>query len=186
MPRDATQLDPSGVYANRFAGKREFRDAMWSILCSDFFQRYIPEDSRVLELAAGHCEFINHIRAAGKTVVDINPDTARHAADDVRVVLSSTTDLSTIPDGSQDVVFASNFFEHLPKPDIVVTLRECHRILRPAGGGHNMFRLENSSSCNPTSASAVRTTGCFSTTSRHWRNTPCRKSLNRPDSACAP
>ena len=135
MPRDATQLDPSSVYANRFAGKSEFRDAMWSILCTDFFQKYIPEDSRVLELAAGHCEFINHIRADGKTAVDINPDTACHATKDVRVVLSSTTDLSAISDASQDVVFASNYFEHLPNTDIVQTLRECHRILRCGGVG---------------------------------------------------
>ena len=141
MPRDATQLDPSGVYANRFAGKSEFRDALWSVLCTDFFQKYIPEDSHVLELAAGHCEFINHIRAAVKTAVDINPDTARHAAPGVKVVLSSTTDLSAIPDGSQDVVFASNFFEHLPKPDIVRTLRECHRILRCSAGGGATYAI---------------------------------------------
>ncbi len=185
MPRDATQLDPSGVYANRFAGKSEFRDAMWSVLCTDFFQKYIPEDSHVLELAAGHCEFINHIRAAVKTAVDINPDTARHAAPGVKVVLSSTTDLSAIPDGSQDVVFASNFFEHLPKPVIVRTLRECHRILR-CGGGATCPPPGNSSFCSPISVTAAQTTGCFSITSRPWRNTPCRKCLNRPDSACAP
>ena len=186
MPRDATQLDSTGVYANRFAGKREFRDAMWSVLCADFFQKYIPEDSRVLELAAGHCEFINHIRAAGKTAVDINPDTARHAAPDVKVVLSSTTDLSAIPDGSQDVVFASNFFEHRPKPDIVRTLRECHRILRCVWGGVQHVPPGKLLVLQPNIRYCGADYWMFSTMSRRWRNTPCRKCWNRPDSTCAP
>jgi SAM-dependent methyltransferase len=39
-----------------------------------------------------------------------------------------------IPTGSVDVVFTSNFFEHLPnKAELVATLEECHRILRPDG-----------------------------------------------------
>lgn len=132
-PRDATSLLPQDVYRQRFEGMLAYRRRMWEVLCADFFQRYVPEPSTVLEAAAGYCEFINSIRAARKIAVDINPDTRRHAAPGVEVLLTPTTDLGAVPDGSVDVAFASNYFEHIPRPDIVGTLREFHRILRPGG-----------------------------------------------------
>ena len=49
-------------------------------------------------------------------------------------MVSPSTDMHAIADGSVDVVFTSNFFEHLPnKVALVQTLAECHRILRDRG-----------------------------------------------------
>ena len=41
--------------------------------------------------------------------------------------------MESIEDESIDRVFANNFFEHLSKPDIILTLREAHHILKPDG-----------------------------------------------------
>jgi SAM-dependent methyltransferase len=106
---------------------------MWRILCSRFFQRYVPRESTVLEVGAGYCEFINNIAGAQKIAVDLNPDTARYAHEDVRTIESSSTDLSAIASGTVDVAFASNFFEHLTREDIVATMREVARVLKPTG-----------------------------------------------------
>jgi SAM-dependent methyltransferase len=39
-----------------------------------------------------------------------------------------------LPDNSLDIVFTSNFFEHLPdKAHLLATLREAHRCLQPGG-----------------------------------------------------
>jgi SAM-dependent methyltransferase len=91
------------------------------------------QDAALLEVGAGYCEFINHIRARQKVALDINPDTRRHAADDVSVILSPSTDMAGVTDGSMDVVFMSNFLEHLTREDIQGTLQECLRCLRPGG-----------------------------------------------------
>jgi len=48
-------------------------------------------------------------------------------------VTTPSTDLSAIPSGTADVVFASNFFEHLSRPDILTTLSELRRVLRSSG-----------------------------------------------------
>jgi ubiquinone/menaquinone biosynthesis C-methylase UbiE len=102
---------------------------MWKVLCDGYFQKFIPTDSVVLELAAGYCEFINNIHAAKKYAVDINEQTLNYAGPDVKVLLTKSTDLSSVGDSTVDVVFVSNFFEHISKPDITQTIKECYRIL---------------------------------------------------------
>ncbi len=106
---------------------------MWKILCSGFFQKFIPEKSCVLEIAAGHCEFINNIIAKRRIAVDINPDIHDHASDGVEVVEDSAIHLDRIDEATVDIVFVSNFFEHISKPDIVSCLRSVYRVLRPGG-----------------------------------------------------
>jgi SAM-dependent methyltransferase len=121
------------IYQRRFNPDLAFRNKMWQVLCEQFFQRYIPPNSVVLEIGAGYCEFINNIKAGHKFAVDLNPDTQHLANLDVHVYLSSSTNLAAIKTKSIDVVFSSNFFEHLTREDIVLTLREAARVLKPDG-----------------------------------------------------
>ncbi|HEX6179272.1 MAG TPA: class I SAM-dependent methyltransferase [Thermoanaerobaculia bacterium] len=125
--------DLAGMYDRRFAGEARFRVAMWRVLCQKFFQRYVDRSATVLEVGAGHCEFINNIEAARKIAVDLSNDTPHYAAAGVQVVQTASTDLSAVAGGTADVAFASNFFEHISKPDILATLRELRRVLRPDG-----------------------------------------------------
>ena len=126
-------MDVSRIYQRRFTPDLAFRRAMWRVLCRDFFQRYIPPESTVLELGAGYCEFINQIEAARKLAIDLNPDTQQHAAPGVQVILTPSTALTGVADGTVDVAFASNFFEHLVRDDILATLGETRRVLRSGG-----------------------------------------------------
>ena len=52
---------------------------------------------------------------------------------DVEIVNSSSSQMLAIPDNSVDVVFASNFFEHLSRDEISATFGEVHRVLMPHG-----------------------------------------------------
>lgn len=127
------EADLQSIYQRRFQPDLAFRQHMWRVLCQDFFQRYVPPTSSVLEVGAGYCEFINHIHASRKLAVDLNPDTPHFAAPEVQVIATSSTDLSAIAPGSMDIAFASNFFEHLSRADIVLTLQEVARALKPGG-----------------------------------------------------
>jgi ubiquinone/menaquinone biosynthesis C-methylase UbiE len=128
---DQSQL--SAVYRNRFLEEAGFRTAMWQILNKEFFQAYISPDSTVVEFGAGYCEFINSIQARRKIAVDVNPDMPRYASPEVVSISSSSTSVQEIEAKSVDVVFSSNFFEHLPKQDILLTIREAFRILKSGG-----------------------------------------------------
>jgi ubiquinone/menaquinone biosynthesis C-methylase UbiE len=121
------------LYANRFGTEQVRRSELWQVLCSDFFQKWVPEDAVVLDVAAGHCEFINHIRAGRKLAVDLNPDVQVRAGRDVETHVTRSDAMPEIADGSVDRVFISNFFEHVPREVIVSTLREVKRVLRPGG-----------------------------------------------------
>jgi ubiquinone/menaquinone biosynthesis C-methylase UbiE len=123
------------LYRKRFPeADRAGRQALWQTLCRAFFQRYVPPDGHVLDLGAGYCEFINAIQAARKTAVDLNPDTGECAAAGVTVLQASADKLTAVPDASVDVVFASNFFEHLDsKETLLRCLAELRRVLKPAG-----------------------------------------------------
>jgi ubiquinone/menaquinone biosynthesis C-methylase UbiE len=94
----------------------------------------VSRTDTVLDLAAGYCEFINHIECARKIAVDLNEDVRNHANSDVEVVIAWSHEMKGVKDDSIDVVFVSNFFEHLPdKQAFLATLSEIKRVLKPGG-----------------------------------------------------
>lgn len=109
------------------------RDVLWKALCDFHFSKLVPPRGHVLELGAGYCHFINHIRAARKTAVDVAPETARHAAPGVTVHTGSVTDLGFLPDGSVDLAFASNLFEHLTQAEFAQCLLQLKQKLAQGG-----------------------------------------------------
>jgi SAM-dependent methyltransferase len=124
------------LYVNRFPESELAAKArLWSTLCDAHFQRYIPAGATVLDIGAGYCDFINHIRAARRIGVDLNPDTARFAAEGVeihRLPLERITE--SVEGESVDVAFASNVFEHLRGPDALLeVLAAVHGVLKPGG-----------------------------------------------------
>lgn len=130
------EIESSGLkalYSHRFDRESEQRQETWQVLCEGFFQNWVPVDATVLDLAAGHCEFINNIRAGRRIAVDLNPDVKVRAAAGVETHILRSDALTEIETDSIDVVFVSNFFEHISREVILATLVEVHRVLRPSG-----------------------------------------------------
>jgi len=128
-------MDLKQLYRQRFdeAGRAR-RAAIWGVLYREVFGRWIRNDDTVLDLGAGFCEFINAARAARRIAVDLNPDTTRLAAPGIEVHQVSASKLDFLAADSVDVVFSSNFLEHLPDKDQVLeVLREALRVLKPGG-----------------------------------------------------
>lgn len=132
---DTPVADLARLYDHRFDAKeRAAKDAIWNVLCRDFFSRYVKDTDTVLDIACGYGEFINHIRGAVRLAVDLNPDARDCLRPEVRFFQRSCEDLSPIPDDSVDVAFESNFFEHLPdKHTLRRVVEEVRRKLRPGG-----------------------------------------------------
>jgi SAM-dependent methyltransferase len=129
------EADLPDLYRQRFAtDDRRRKDALWKVLCSAFLQRYVDDTATVVDLGAGYGEFINNIRCGRKIAVDLNTDTAGALDEGIEFLAQPSTDLSGIEASSVDVVFSSNFFEHLrTKEELLETLAEARRVLRPGG-----------------------------------------------------
>lgn len=124
------------LYRHRFApAELPAKRRIWQVLCRHYFQPLIGrDDAVVLDLACGYGEFINHIRASRRIAVDLNPDSPSFLAPEVEFHASRSDSIAGVADGSVDVVFTSNFFEHLPdKAALATTLVEMRRILKPGG-----------------------------------------------------
>lgn len=108
------------------------RRELWRVLCR-YLQRDVPVAGAVLELGGGYCHFINHIRAAEKHVLDVYDGITASAAPGIRTYVQSCTRLDKFGTSSLDAVFASNLFEHLTREELLQTLSEVRRVLRPGG-----------------------------------------------------
>lgn len=123
------------IYERRFNSDRaRYRQDLWATLVKDFFQDLVPANAAVLDLGCGYGEFINHVQAGSRHAMDLNPKAPEHLAPGVTFHFQDCSQRWDLPDASLDVVFTSNFFEHLPdKLALKLTLLEAHRCLRPGG-----------------------------------------------------
>jgi SAM-dependent methyltransferase len=128
-------MDLNTLYRHRFAeADLPEKNRIWQVLCQRFFSRYVAPSDTVVDIGAGYCEFINNIECARKIAVDLNPEVRRRANSDIEIINESCTTIASLPSASVDVVFMSNFLEHLPSKAMVLeTLRETRRLLRAGG-----------------------------------------------------
>ena len=108
-------MDLKNLYEQRFP-ERELaqKNAIWQVLCRHFFSRFVRPGDTVVDIGAGYCEFINNIECRVKYAVDLNPNVKRFANPGIHVINEPCTAVATLASDSVDVVFMSNFLEHLP------------------------------------------------------------------------
>lgn len=128
--------DLSKLYRYRFKeADREKKLEIWREICRGYLQRKIGQNQTILDLASGYGEFSHNIVAARKIAVDLNPDAKRMLPSDVEFHNVSATEFSSsVGKGVVDVVFTSNFLEHLPtKSDLDEVFGEVLKVLKPGG-----------------------------------------------------
>ena len=122
------------IYSRRFDAGEAYRNLVWKALIQGWFQKEVPSAAAVLDLGCGYGQFINNVQCAKKYAMDLNPAAAKRLASEVTLLAQDCSATWGLPEESLDVVFTSNFFEHLlTKADLANTLREARRCLRPGG-----------------------------------------------------
>jgi SAM-dependent methyltransferase len=122
------------IYGARFAQNLAYRRKVWNVLVPSFFQKYVARGDAVLDLGCGYGEFINTIRCGQKFAMDLNPDAPKYLDSSVRFLEQDCSSRWQVEDASLQVVFSSNFFEHLPdKAALGRTLDEIYRCLAVGG-----------------------------------------------------
>jgi SAM-dependent methyltransferase len=121
--------------ANPYIGAYPFlkgRRRVWREIVR-FVQKDVPRAHTVVELGAGYCDFINQFPASRKIAFDLNPEMAAFAAPEVELRTGEATTLSGIKPESIDLVFASNFLEHLRQEQLDALLPRIRCVLAPGG-----------------------------------------------------
>lgn len=126
-------MDTKKIYKTRFSNEIKQRFYLWRVLIDNFFQKYFDKNDVVLDLGCGYGEFITQINCRKKYAVDLNPDSKKYLSREVVFYKQSSTKMDKIKSGIIDKIFVSNFFEHLTRNDIALTIKEVHRILKKNG-----------------------------------------------------
>src|ERR1051325_3176289 len=106
--------DLAALYRFRFhESARPKKMQIWKILCEQYFQHLIGDEQVVADLACGYGEFINNIKAKKKYAIDLNPDAPKFLDRDIQFCHSPADNVEGIAADTLDVVFTSNFLEHL-------------------------------------------------------------------------
>lgn len=121
-------------YHRRFSDLAQYRNEVWKVILSEYLQEKIGRDKVVLDLGCGWGEFINNVQAKKKYAIDLNSDGVNHLNDDVHFMNINSSEPWEMDNESLDVVFTSNFFEHLlNKNELLLTLNQAFRCLRKDG-----------------------------------------------------
>ncbi len=121
-------------YRVRFARSEQYRNDVWKILCEKYFSLFISSEAHVLDLGCGWGEFINNVKSTKKYAMDLNPDSGRRVSGETQFLHQDCSHEWRIQTESLDVVFTSNFLEHLPdKGHVERTISEAYRCLKYDG-----------------------------------------------------
>lgn len=123
------------IYGHRFTPSEERTRALtWVSLCRDFFQSYIAPGDTVIDVGAGDGHLLRNIRARRRIAVDLSPHVRQLADEGIEVLHAPATQLSHSFHDGADVIFMSNFLEHLPTKQLVLEVfREARKVLKQGG-----------------------------------------------------
>jgi SAM-dependent methyltransferase len=123
------------IYTTRFTPAQEkVRDETWEVLVEDFFSKYVKPTDCVLDIGAGDGLFIKKIKARKRIAVDLSSHVNLLTKFGIEVHEIPATEMSDKLSEQPDVIFMSNFLEHLPDKKILMEVfSECFKVLRPGG-----------------------------------------------------
>jgi SAM-dependent methyltransferase len=127
-----TDLDR--IYGHRFGdGETLEKDRIWKEVAR-YLQRWVPADARVLDVACDLGYFIRNVEAGERWATDLR-DVSSSLGPGVRFVQVDGLALAdAVPHDYFDVVFVSNYLEHLPSPEAVVAqLAEIRTVIKRDG-----------------------------------------------------
>jgi SAM-dependent methyltransferase len=108
------------------------RRAVWGAIAR-YVARDAPDVGLLVELGCGYGDFSRQFPAKRKLAFDLDPEMRRFAAPDVELRVENAVSLPGVAPASVDLVFASNFLEHLAGDEIDELLESVRRALSPRG-----------------------------------------------------
>ena len=125
----------NNIYTNRFSAAQEaMRRTIWEVLTTQFLQQFIPANSVVVDIGAGDGLFLQYVQAKRRIAVDLSEHVQALTKHGIEVLQVPATELCEhVPEGV-DIIFMSNFLEHLPDRALLIEIvAACRKVLKPTG-----------------------------------------------------
>lgn len=109
----------------------ESRKVLWPIIVR-YLQKFIWNEKKILDIWCGYGDFINNIEWKEKKATDLNIGVQKHLNHDIFFEAHDIVK-DNLPDARKnyfDVVFMSNFLEHLNDEELVILMNKIHKILK--------------------------------------------------------
>lgn len=122
------------IYEYRFKGVNpQKKQIVWKEI-SKFIYKKLNNPEKVMDPAAGLCEFINNIPSSEKWAVDLHEEFLnKHADNDVKKIIGDSLVIE-FPKNYFDGVFISNFLEHLTsQKEVALLLTNIYGSLKTGG-----------------------------------------------------
>lgn len=121
------------IYEYRFKDvNHEKKNVAWKEIAS-FITKELGSPEKLLDPAAGLCEFINHCPSTEKWAVDMNPSLEQWATNCQKIVIGNNLEVD-LPKNYFDGVFVSHFLEHLhSQEEVAFFLEKMFESLKPGG-----------------------------------------------------
>jgi SAM-dependent methyltransferase len=124
-------MNDANEYSGAYPYLRERADVWREI--ARYVRRDAPGAKVVVELGPGYCDFINAFPAERKIAFDLNSEMLEYADAEVDLRIQDANHLSDLPPGSVDLIFASNFLEHLGESEAIRLLSTARQALSDQG-----------------------------------------------------
>lgn len=128
--------DMQKLYDNRFeAEEKNKKNAVWKEICRYLFKGTQREYNVIVDVAAGYCDFVNHVDCnCKKYAIDVNPDVKKYAKAGIEAIVDNIENLSLhFEENTISLFFMSNFLEHIPKDTISRLLKTEYSLLENGG-----------------------------------------------------
>jgi SAM-dependent methyltransferase len=122
------------IYKYRFDGVDTKKKLLTWGLLAQFLYKKLGKPARILDPAAGLCEFINAVPSEERWAIDMNDEFVSKFIDQkVKKIIGNSMEVD-LPENYFDAVFISNFLEHLhSQEEVAFFLEKMYRSLRKGG-----------------------------------------------------
>lgn len=109
-----------------------YRQGVWREIVR-YVRRDVGPVNTLIELGSGYGDFINQFPARHRFAFDLNRKMGEFMVPNVKFFAESAESIGQLPENSADMVFASNFLEHLDDKSLERLMPLVRQVLVPEG-----------------------------------------------------